>query len=288
MVLENTMAELPAEEVLSDIKVKMENGNKITGIKTGLKDLDYMLDGLHRREVTVIGARPYIGKTCLGVTMANHIAIENKRKTLYFTLKSSSKQLMSRVYSSVGGVQVGKIRNGRLSEKEYKKVMSAYEKIHTSGLFIDDTSAISEEQVKYSCLAYAMDEQIDVVIIDYLQLMSCSREFDNREMEIQHIMNELKRMAVELNIAVVVFSNVNRAIDKKENKRVRACDFDILSLDIVVDNVISLYRDQFYNAETEENGLIDMYILKNEHGDTGKCRMVILPLYSSIVNCEAM
>ena len=274
------------ERVAENIEVRRENGGKIKGIETGLVDLDRMINGLNKQEMIVVAARPGQGKT----TLANNIAINVAKKNKYvaiFNLEMSKEQIFEKILSNVSMVECSKISNGSLSKEDYLRLgkgvntlvgLSDNMKVYDRTLRIDSILAKAKKLKKQG--------KLDVLIIDYLQLVEGDKK-QSREQEVSSISRKLKQLSKELNISVIALSQLSRAPEQRADHRPILSDLrESGAIEQDSDVIIFCYRDEYYNAETEEKNIMEMIIGKNRNGAPGIVKAAWVPQYQRISNLE--
>lgn len=247
------------------------------GIPTGIKELDYKISGLNRSDLIILGARPGMGKTSFALNIATHVAMKENRKVCFFSLEMSRDQLAQRVLSSESGVDSEKLRNGNLQSPDWVALGDAGERLSHANFFIDETAGITVPEMKAKIRRLG---NVDLVIVDYLGLMHSARRIDNRVQEISEITRSLKVMAKELQIPVIVCSQLSRATEVrgKSHKPGLADLRDSGSIEQDADIVLFLYRDEYYNNDTENGdvavpGKAECIIAKNRHGSIGSIEL---------------
>ena len=274
------------ERVAENIEIRKENGGKIKGIETGLVDLDRMINGLNKQEMIVVAARPGQGKT----TLANNIAINVAKKNKYvaiFNLEMSKEQIFEKILSNVSMVECSKISNGSLSKEDYLRLgkgentlvgLSDNMKVYDRTLRIDSILAKAKKLKKQG--------KLDVLIIDYLQLVEGDKK-QSREQEVSSISRKLKQLSKELNISVIALSQLSRAPEQRADHRPILSDLrESGAIEQDSDVIIFCYRDEYYNAETEEKNIMEMIIGKNRNGAPGIVKAAWVPQYQRISNLE--
>ena len=271
---------------ISDIQLLYERRGKITGLETGFKAFDQMTDGLHGAEMIVIAARPSMGKTALAMNIAEHIALVVGQPVAFFSLEMSSQQLVQRVLCSIARVNLGNIRNGFLSERDFPAITAAAAKLHNAKIFIDDSSGLSILELRAKARRMKAEHNIAAIFIDYLQLLrsTSKRGQDNRQLEISEISNGLKALSKELNIPVVVLAQLNRNPESRtgESKgRPRLSDLrESGSIEQDADLVALHVREEYY-AESDDDkeaakGKATLIIAKQRNGPVGDVPLTFL------------
>ena len=271
---------VPIRQIVLNAIEKIEaashiKGN-ITGLATGFTDLDNQTAGLQPSDLILIAARPSMGKTALVLNMAEHMAMRDNRCVAIFSLEMSKEQLVNRLFAMQSHVDSQKIRTGDMTEQEWADLTESAGNIGESRLIIDDTPAISVPVMRSKCRKYKMDYGLDIVIIDYLQLMSgSSRGNDSRQQEISEISRSLKALARELRVPVVALSQLSRAVESRSDHRPMLSDLrESGAIEQDADVVMFIYRDDYYNPDTDEKGIAEINIAKQRNGPIGKIKLL--------------
>ena len=248
----------------------------ITGLRTGFTDLDNQTAGFQPSDFILIAARPSMGKTALVLNIAEHMAMRDNRCVAIFSLEMSKEQLVNRLFSMQSHVDSQKIRTGDMTEQEWADLTESAGNIGESRLIIDDTPAISVPVLRSKCRKYKMDFGLEMVIIDYLQLMSgSSKGNDSRQQEISDISRSLKALARELNVPVVALSQLSRAVESRSDHRPMLSDLrESGAIEQDADVVMFIYRDDYYNPDTEEKGIAEINVAKQRNGPIGKIKLL--------------
>ena len=262
-------------EALDKISAAARNRGAVTGIPTGFKDLDYKLSGLQPSDFILIAARPSMGKTAFVLNIADHVALKEGVTTAIFSLEMSNVQLVNRMLSLESSVDSDKIRKGKLEGSDWGKLIEGADNIAKSNLIIDDTPGISVAELRSKCRKYKMEKNLGLVIIDYLQLMSGSgRSSDNRQQEISDISRSLKALAREIEAPVVALSQLSRAVEQRPEHRPMLSDLrESGAIEQDADVVMFLYRDDYYNKDTDIPGVAEVIIAKQRNGPIGTVSM---------------
>ena len=275
----------PIREVVLDALDTIEKASKVkghvTGIPSGFKDLDYKTAGFQNADFILIAARPSMGKTALVLNMAQHMAFKDNRAVAIFSLEMSKEQLVNRLFALESGVNSQSIRTGNLKEEEWGRLIEGAGVVGNSNLIIDDTPGISVAEMRSKCRKYKLEHNIEMVIIDYLQLMSGKGRSDNRQQEISEISRSLKSLARELNVPVIALSQLSRAVETRTDKRPMLSDLrESGAIEQDADVVMFIYRDDYYNRDSENQGIAEINIAKQRNGPIGKLELVWLPEYT--------
>ena len=268
-------------------KASQQDGN-VTGIPTGFIDLDYRTAGLLPSDLVLIAARPSMGKTALLLNIAQYVAFHENMCTAIFSLEMSKEQLVNRLFSLESRVDAQALRTGNLSDADWAKLVEGAGIIGDSELIIDDTPGISISEMRSKCRKYKLEHDLKLIIIDYLQLMSGSgRSTDSRQQEISDISRSLKALARELNVPVLALSQLSRAVEQRPDHRPMLSDLrESGAIEQDADVVMFIYRDDYYNKDTELKGISEIIIAKQRNGPIGTVNLAWLPEYTKFANLE--
>ena len=271
---------------LEAISAASKSTSHVTGLETGFLDLDYKTSGLQNSDFILIAARPSMGKTAFALNICEYMAFRKHIPCALFSLEMSSEQLMNRLIALESRVDSQKIRTGKLSDDDWSKVVEASGIIANSGLIIDDTPGIGLTEFRSKARKYKLDADIQVIFIDYLQLMAGNgRSGENRQQEISDISRALKSLARELNIPIVALSQLNRSVETREDHRPMLSDLrESGAIEQDADVVMFIYRDDYYHKDTEEKGIAEIIIAKQRNGPIGTTKLVWLPEYTKFAN----
>ncbi len=277
-----------ALDTLERIEKASRNKSAITGIPTGFSDLDYKLSGLQPSDLVLVAARPSMGKTAFVLNIAQHVALRKNYTTAIFSLEMSKEQLVNRLFSMESRVDSQALRTGNLSDSDWEQLVESVGVIGNSKLIIDDTPGISVSELRSKCRKFKLEFGLDLIIIDYLQLMSGSRRSsDNRQQEISEISRSLKALAREVGAPVIALSQLSRAVESRNDKRPMLSDLrESGAIEQDADVVMFIYRDDYYNKDTENPNIAEIIIAKQRNGPTGTVNLVWLPDYTKFVNME--
>lgn len=268
-------------------KASQQDGN-VTGISTGFIDLDYRTAGLQPSDLVLIAARPSMGKTAFVLNIAQYVAFHENMCTAIFSLEMSKEQLVNRLFSLESRVDAQALRTGNLSDADWAKLVEGAGIIGDSELIIDDTPGISISEMRSKCRKYKLEHDLKLIIIDYLQLMSGSgRSTDSRQQEISDISRSLKALARELNVPVLALSQLSRAVEQRPDHRPMLSDLrESGAIEQDADVVMFIYRDDYYNKDTELKGISEIIIAKQRNGPIGTVNLAWLPEYTKFANLE--
>ena len=267
-----------AEELSDDLIEYLESLKNrktvITGVPSGFKDLDSMTNGFQEGDLIVIAGRPGMGKTSLAVNIALNASLNYGRKIGIFTLEMSARQLALKMIASLSGVDMRKLRTGFFEGGEWDMVVRAIDKLKNAKIYIDETSLLTSIDIRTKARKLKMEKDIDLLIIDYLQLIEGKSSSVNRTQQISEISRSLKILAKELNIPVIALSQLNRAVESREDKRPTPADLrESGSIEQDADIIMLLYRDEVYNKNTKEGGVAEINIAKQRNGPQGVVKL---------------
>lgn len=283
---------VPIRTVVMNALEKIEKSSKqsgtVTGIATGFIDLDYRTAGLQPSDLILVAARPSMGKTAFVLNIAQYVAFHENKSVAIFSLEMSKEQLVNRLLSLESRVDAQALRTGSLSDADWEKLVEGAGVIGDSKLMIDDTPGISISELRSKCRKYKLEHGLDIIIIDYLQLMTGSgRGSESRQQEISDISRSLKGLARELNVPVVALSQLSRAVEQRPDHRPMMSDLrESGAIEQDADVVMFIYRDDYYNKDTELKGISEIIIAKQRNGPIGTVNLAWLPQYTKFANLE--
>ena len=287
----NSEEYVPIRQVVLNALDVIERASKtkgnVTGIPTGFIDLDYKLSGLQRSDLVLIAARPSMCKTAFVLNIAQHVAFRQNLAVAIFSLEMSKEQLVNRLFSLESHVDAQILRTGNLSDTDWEKLIEGAGTIGNSRMIIDDTSGISISEMRSKCRKYKLEIGLDLIIIDYLQLMSGSggRKNESRQQEISEISRSLKGLARELNVPVIALSQLSRAVEQRTDKRPMLSDLrESGAIEQDADVCMFIYRDDYYNPDTEDKNIAEIIIAKQRNGPIGTVRLAWMPQYTRFGN----
>ena len=275
-----------ALNVLEKIEMASKTKDTVTGIPTGFIDLDYKTSGLQPSDFILIAARPSMGKTAFVLNLVDYVAVKKRRPCMIFSLEMSKEQLVNRMLSMESNVDSQKLRTGTLTDEDWDAVVEGIGIIGNSTLTIDDTPGISISELRSKCRKKKLESGLDLVIIDYLQLMSgSSRRSESRQQEISEISRSLKALARELNAPVIALSQLSRACETRTDHRPMLSDLrESGAIEQDADVVMFLYRDDYYNKDTDNPNVAEVIIAKQRNGPIGTINLVWMPEYTKFAN----
>ncbi len=246
-----------------------DSKGNITGISTGFKDLDSLTSGLQPSDLVLVAARPSMGKTAFTLNMASYIGLHNLGTVAFFSLEMSKEQLMQRMLCSEGGIDAQRLRTGQLEDEEWTRLVETANRLNSAPIYIDDTAGITVMEMRSKARRLKAEHGLSVIFIDYLQLMQgrASKNSDNRQQEISEISRSLKALARELNVPVIALSQLSRSVESRQVKRPMLSDLrESGSLEQDADIVMFLYREDYYDKDTEAKNITEVIIAKHRNG----------------------
>lgn len=273
-------------ESITEIEKLYNQKGIITGIPTGFADLDRITAGLHNSELILIAARPAMGKSAFALNIATYAAVNANVPVVVFSLEMSKEQVGNRILCSEAMVDSNKIKTGKIDEQDWIKLVSAVGPLSESQIFIDDTAGISIMEIRAKCRKLKLEKNIGLVVIDYLQLIQGSgKKNASREQEISEISRALKILAKELNVPVIALSQLSRAVEQRTDHRPMLSDLrESGAIEQDADIVMFLYRDDYYNQESERKNIAEVILAKHRAGSTGTVELMWLGNYTKFVN----
>jgi replicative DNA helicase len=267
-------------ELLDRVQEMANNPNDITGVPTGFYDLDRMTSGLQPGDMVVLAARPSMGKTAFAINIAEHVALNEGLPVAVFSMEMGASQLAVRVVGSIGRIDQGHLRTGKLSDDEWPRLTEAIEKLRTVSLHIDETPGLTSSELRANARRLARQcGKLGLIVVDYLQLMSGSGGAggDNRATELGEISRGLKMLAKELQCPVIALSQLNRSVEQRTDKRPMMSDLrESGAIEQDADIIMFIYRDDYYNKDSKEPGVAEIIIGKQRNGPTGTVKLTFL------------
>jgi replicative DNA helicase len=279
------------KDILIDTYAKIEelskNKGNITGVPTGFSEFDQKTSGLHPSDLILVAARPSMGKTSFVLNIAQHVALYEKVPVAIFSLEMAKEQLVQRMLSAEANVELQKIRTGDLTDDDWLKLVKAAGPLSQAPIYIDDTAGISAMEIRSKARRLKMERGMGLLIIDYLQLMSGRGKTENRQQEISEISRSLKALARELRVPVIALSQLSRAPEARTQHRPMLSDLrESGAIEQDADVVAFIYRDEYYNPDTEKKNIAEIIIAKQRNGPTGTIELVWLGQYTKFANYE--
>jgi replicative DNA helicase len=267
-------------QLLDRVEEMSQNPNDITGVPTGFFDLDRMTSGMQAGDLIVLAARPSMGKTALAINIAEHVALKEDLPVAVFSMEMGASQLAIRIVGSIGRIDQGRLRTGKLIDDEWPRLSDAIERLKTVSLSIDETPGLTTSELRASARRLARScGKLGLVVVDYLQLMSGSGGGDgeNRATELGEISRGLKMLAKELQCPVIALSQLNRGVEQRTDKRPMMSDLrESGAIEQDADVIMFIYRDDYYNKESKEPGVAEIIIAKQRNGPTGTVKLTFL------------
>ena len=272
-----------------EVLYNRENPSEITGTATGFYKLDEMTSGLQPGDMIVVAGRPSMGKTAFALNIAEHVGMELRKPVAIFSLEMSGPQLAMRFLSSAGRLDQTKIRTGRLSDEDWEKMSVALGKLHEAPIHIDETGAINASDLRARARRlHRQCGQLGLIVIDYLQLMTSTKDNENRATEISEISRSIKALAKELQVPVIALSQLSRKVEERNDKRPLMSDLrESGAIEQDADIIMMMYRDEYYNKDTKDPGVAEVIITKHRNGPTGNVRLTFLGEYTRFENFAA-
>ncbi len=280
---------VPIQQVVMNaldmIEKAAKNKGAITGVPTGFTDLDYSTAGFQPSDLILIAARPSMGKTAFALNIALHAALKCQKSVAVFSLEMSKEQLVNRLFAMESKVNSQNLRTGNLSDKEWDKLMEGAIEVGKSKLIIDDTGSISISELRSKCRKFKLEHGLDMIMIDYLQLMTGNGKTDSRQQEVSDISRSLKALARELNVPVIALSQLSRKVEERPDHRPMMSDLrESGAIEQDADVVMFIYRDDYYNKDTDKPNVAEIIIAKQRNGPVGTIELAWLPDYTQFKN----
>ncbi|TDX51801.1 replicative DNA helicase [Orenia marismortui] len=272
-------------ETFDNLEQLYNNKGDVTGIATGFRDLDKMTSGLQRSDLIILAARPSMGKTALALNIAQHAAVKEKQSVAIFSLEMSKSQLVQRMLCSEAQVDSHRLRTGFLNDTDWRRISQGAGRLGESKIFIDDTPGITVMEMRAKARRIQAEHGLDLILIDYLQLMTGSGATESRQQEVSNISRSLKGLARELNVPVVSLSQLSRAVEQRNDKRPQLSDLRSSgSIEQDADVVAFIYRDDYYNPDSERAGITEIIIGKQRNGPVGTVELAFQKEYTKFVD----
>lgn len=282
----------PIKDILVDSFTQLEElynrKQHITGVPTGFAELDYKTAGFHGSDLILIAARPAMGKSAFALNIATNAAVRANVPVVIFSLEMSKEQMVNRILCSEAMVDSNKVRTGKLEEDDWTKLAGSIGPLSEAEIFIDDTPGISVTEIRAKCRKLKLEKNIGMVVIDYLQLVQGSNKRNgSREQEISEISRSLKILAKEIGVPVIALSQLSRAVEQRPDHRPMLSDLrESGAIEQDADIVMFLYRDDYYNQDSEKKDIAEVIIAKHRGGSTGTVELLWLGSYTKFVNLE--
>lgn len=260
----------------------------ITGIATGFAELDRMTAGFQRNDLIIVGARPSVGKTAFALNIAQNVATKTGENVAIFSLEMGAEQLVMRMLCAEGNIDAQRLRTGSLTDEDWGKLTMAMGSLSNAGIFIDDTPGVRVGEIRSKCRRLKQEHGLGMILIDYLQLIQGNgRSGENRQQEVSEISRSLKALARELQVPVIALSQLSRGVEQRQDKRPMMSDIrESGSIEQDADIVAFLYRDDYYDKESENKNIIEIIIAKQRNGPVGTVQLAFVKEYNKFVNLE--
>jgi replicative DNA helicase len=282
---------IPIRDVLLETYERIEflsqRRGDVTGIPSGYPDLDKMTSGFQRSDLIILAARPSVGKTAFALNVAQNVAARAGETVAIFSLEMAASQLVQRMICAEGNLDASKMRSGWLEEDDWQKLTMAIGTLAKAPIYIDDTPGVTVQDIRAKCRRLQAERGLGLILIDYLQLIHGRGKGDNRQQEVSEISRNLKGIARELNVPVIALSQLSRSVEQRQDKRPMMSDIrESGSIEQDADIVAFLYRDDYYNKETENKNIIEVIIAKQRNGPTGTVELAFLKEYNKFVSLD--
>lgn len=288
----NTGAFKSIKDVLIDVYDNIEqlhqNKEDVTGIPTGFRDLDRITSGFQRNDLIIVAARPSVGKTAFALNVAQNVAVNTDENVAIFSLEMGAEQLVQRMLCAEGNIDSQRLRTGTLIDEDWSKLTMAMGSLSNAGIYIDDTPGIRVSEIRSKCRRLKQEHGLGMILIDYLQLIQGSASSrENRQQEVSEISRSLKGLARELNVPLVALSQLSRGVEQRQDKRPMMSDLrESGSIEQDADIVGFLYRDDYYDQESEKQNIIEIIISKQRNGPVGTVELAFVKEYNKFVDLD--
>lgn len=288
----NTGAFISIKDVLIEtydrIEMLQQHKGEITGIPTGFAELDKMTAGFQRNDLIIVAARPSVGKTAFALNISQNVATRTGENVAIFSLEMGASQLVQRMLCAEGNIDAQRMRTGALNTEDWQKLTMAMGSLSKAGIYIDDTPGIKVNDIRAKCRRLKQEQGLGMIMIDYLQLIvGNGRSGENRQQEVSEISRSLKAIARELEVPVIALSQLSRGVESRQDKRPMMSDIrESGSIEQDADIVAFLYRDDYYDKETENQNIIEIIIAKQRNGPVGTVELAFIKEYNKFVNLD--
>lgn len=276
-------------EAYDNIELLQNRDGDITGIPTGFLELDRMTAGFQKNDLIIVAARPSVGKTAFALNIAQNVATKTDENVAIFSLEMGAEQLVMRMLCAEGNIDAQRLRTGRLEEEDWQKLTMAMGSLSNAGIYIDDTPGIRVNDIRAKCRRLKQEQGLGMILIDYLQLIQGDRgnRSENRQQEVSEISRTLKEIARELEVPVIALSQLSRGVESRQDKRPMMSDIrESGSIEQDADIVAFLYRDDYYDKESENQNIIEIIIAKQRNGPVGTVELAFVKEYNKFVNLD--
>ncbi|EON70897.1 replicative DNA helicase [Lysinibacillus sphaericus] len=275
-------------ETFDNIEQLQSRKGDVTGIPTGFRDLDHITAGFQRNDLIIVAARPSVGKTAFALNVAQSVAVQARENVAIFSLEMGAEQLVMRMLCAEGNIDAQVLRTGALTTEDWGKLTMAMGSLSNSGIFIDDTPGVRINEIRAKCRRLAQEHGLGMILIDYLQLIQGSgKPGENRQQEVSEISRSLKGLARELKVPVIALSQLSRGVEQRQDKRPMMSDLrESGSIEQDADIVAFLYRDDYYDKESESKNMIEIIIAKQRNGPTGTVTLAFKKEFNKFINVD--
>lgn len=285
----SSAAFIPVKDILVDTFESLENiynnRGKVTGVPSGFLELDRLTNGFQKGDLIILAARPSMGKTAMATLVGQHAAVKHQVPVGIFSLEMSKEQLVQRMLCCEAMVDAHKVRTGNLSDEDWGKLSEAARYLSRAPIYLDDTGAATVREMKSKARRLKAERGLGLIVIDYLQLMSGGKRIENRQQEIAEISRNLKGLAKELEVPVLALSQLSRAVESRTDKRPMMSDLrESGSIEQDADVIMFIYRDEYYNQESEKKGIAEVIIAKQRNGPVGTVELGFFKEFTKFVN----
>lgn len=259
----------------------------VTGLPSGFPDLDRMTSGFQKGDFIIVAARPSVGKTALALNIAQNIGIRQRETVAIFSLEMGANQLVQRMICAEGNIDANRMRNGTMESQDWESATMAISQLAEANILIDDTPSLNVSEMKAKCRRLKQEKGLGLILIDYLQLIAGQGRRENRQQEVSHISRSLKQLARELDVPVVALSQLSRGVEQRADKRPMMSDLrESGSLEQDADIVAFLYRDDYYNKDSEKKNIIEIIFAKQRNGPVGTVELAFLKQFNKFANLD--
>lgn len=275
-------------QTFDNIEQLQSRAGDVTGIPTGFRDLDKMTAGFQRNDLIIVAARPSVGKTAFALNVAQSVAVKARENVAIFSLEMGADQLVMRMLCAEGNIDAQRLRTGDLQNEDWSKLTMAMGSLSNSGIYIDDSPGVRMADIRAKCRRLAKENGLGMILIDYLQLiLGSGKPGENRQQEVSEISRSLKGLARELKVPVIALSQLSRGVEQRQDKRPMMSDLrESGSIEQDADIVAFLYRDDYYDKESESKDIIEIIIAKQRNGPTGTVSLAFRKEYNKFLNLE--
>ena len=275
-------------QTFDNIEQLQSREGDVTGIPTGFRDLDKMTAGFQRNDLIIVAARPSVGKTAFALNVAQSVAVKARENVAIFSLEMGADQLVMRMLCAEGNIDAQRLRTGALETEDWSKLTMAMGSLSNSGIYIDDSPGVRMTDIRAKCRRLAKENGLGMILIDYLQLiLGSGKPGENRQQEVSEISRSLKGLARELKVPVIALSQLSRGVEQRQDKRPMMSDLrESGSIEQDADIVAFLYRDDYYDKESESKDIIEIIIAKQRNGPTGTVSLAFRKEYNKFLNLE--